>query len=524
MNIHYVDQVKETNSEIIIEKEREQIRLFTSQVRDRFIQVPRALWKVDNELINSSIKKTGLPPADVLSLLAEISKDSLYSGIFFSASDKTPCEQGNGVWEFDPKSGKFVWTTLFPDMVCDGMSIARTRMKVLLDDYKWNTKTTFDTHRSMNIAMVYPGDKKIMGYLILLINTDFLVNRYLTQELNQFFAKNNNEFAIWVHDWVRNRVLIATQPNLELERDKIQISDRFPGLFDNWSILAMVNKPISQEIIENQTTKNLIILALSVSLLLTSLGFIVYSAQKEQEISTLQSEFLSNVTHELKTPLAVIQAAGENIKDGRVKNEERLHYYGKHIYDEAIRLKMMIEKLLDVARFDSNQIKTAPQVLFCDEIIEHIIQRELPVLQTNGFELEIDLQCENKRIFVDKGHFETILLNLIENAVKYSADQKYLRVKSFVKQSKLIIEIEDRGVGIPKSALSHIFDKFYRVENTLTANTKGHGLGLSIVKHLTQQNNGEINVESEFQRGTTFILTFPIVEPNLSTKKRYLIT
>lgn len=522
MNIHYVDQVKEANSETIIEKEREQIREFTSQVRDRFIKVPRSLWKVDNEIINSSIKKTGLLPADVLSILSEISKDSLYSGIFFSSSEKTPCEQGNGVWEFNPKSGKFVWTNTFPDMVCDGMSIARTRMKVLLDDYKWNTKTTFDTHRSMNIALVYPGDKKIMGYLVLLINTDYLVNRYLTQELNQFFAKNNDEFVIWIHDWVRNRVLISTQPDIEFERDKIQISDRFPGFFDNWSIHAMVNKPISQEIIENQTTKNLIILALSVALLLTSLGFIVYSAQKEQELTTLQSEFLSNVTHELKTPLAVIQAAGENIKDGRVKDAERLHYYGKHIYDEAIRLKQMIEKLLDVARFDSDQIKTAPQALFCDEIIEHIIERELPVLNTNGFELVVDLQCENKRIFVDKGHFETILLNLIENAIKYSTDQKYLRVRSFVKQTKLVIEIEDHGVGIPKSALSHIFDKFYRVENTLTAHTKGHGLGLAIVKHLTQQNNGEINVESEFQSGTTFTLGFPLFEPDLSSNKRYL--
>ncbi len=520
MNIHYVNQVKESTKDSIVEKKREQIRSFANQVRQRFLEVPREIWKFDVEEVKQTVDKTGMLPESLNPLMQKILSDSLYSGIYFHSAETTPCESGTGTWEFNREINRFEWVNTFPDVVCDGMSLARTRMKVLLSDYKWNTKTTFDTHRSMNIAIMYPDEHRVLGYLVVLINFDYLLDTYLKQEIESVFKADAESFTIWVHDWVTNRVLLSNSETNTLERDKIQIVDRFPGLFDNWNILGSVNSTVSAADVEVQTTKNLIILALSVALLLTSLVFIIYSAQKEQEISVRQSEFLSNVTHELKTPLAVIQAAGENIKDGRVKNEERLHYYGKHIYDEAIRLKTMIERLLDVARFDANQIKAQPQAVFVDAKIQEIIERELPVLQSKGFDLKLDLNAANQAIWVDMGHFETILTNLIENAVKYSPAQKFLGIRTSVGHQKMKISVEDHGSGIPKPSLPHIFEKFYRVEDTLTAHTKGHGLGLAIVKQMIESNKGSIHVESEYQKGSIFTIELPLAEQDLSSQKK----
>lgn len=520
MNIHYVNQVRESTKESIIEKKREQIRTFANQVRSRFLDVPREIWNADIEELKTSIDKSGQLPESLNPLLQKIASDSLYSGIYFHSAETTPCESGTGTWEFSKELNRFVWVNAFPDVVCDGMSLARTRMKVLLSEYKWNTKTTFDTHRSMNIAIVYPNEHRILGYLVVLINYDYLLDNYLKKEIESVFPTESGLFTIWIHDWVTNRVLLTNNANETFERDKIQIVDRFPGLFDNWNIVGSVNSTVSASDVEVQTTKNLIILALTVALLLTSLVFIIYSAQKEQEISIRQSEFLSNVTHELKTPLAVIQAAGENIKDGRVKNPERLHYYGKHIYDEAIRLKTMIERLLDVARFDSNQIKASPQQIFVNQKIEEIIERELPFLQSKGFEPQLSLGAGNLTAWADLGHFETILTNLIENSVKYSSDRKFLKISSAVTSTMVQISVEDHGNGIPKSSIPHIFEKFYRVEDTLTAHTKGHGLGLSIVKQMVNINGGKIRVESEYEKGSIFTFELPLADNRTSSQKK----
>jgi len=518
MNIQYVDKVRDANQDSVVEKKREQVREFASQVRAKFITVPRAIWNVDVDLIKNAIQKTGVPPKEISELMAEVLKDSVYSSVYFTPAGSNPCESNKSLmWVFDKDKVDFVRTTEYPDLVCDGLNLVKTRLKVLLDDYRWNTKTTFDTHRSMNIAIMSPEDRSVLGYLMIVINTDYVLNTFLKNDLERFFGSRSeeSEVTVWINDWVKEKILLSNNPDIEFDLKKVQITERFPGFLDNWDILALIHTPQSQAFIEFETTKNMIILGLSVTLLLVSLVFIVYSAQKEQEITKRQSEFLSNVTHELKTPLAVIQAAGENLKDGRVKSEERLKTYGRHIYDEALRLKLMIEKLLDIARTDAKLTKSNPEKCNPDELIEQILQREYPLLHSKGFEIHVDSEFDDCLIAVDRGHFETILSDLIENSVKYSRDTYFLSISTSKKLNKAVIRISDKGIGIPKHALPHIFEKFYRVEDSLTAQTKGHGLGLSIVKYLVELNGGNISVESVYNEGTLFILDFPLVDQSL---------
>jgi signal transduction histidine kinase len=246
-----------------------------------------------------------------------------------------------------------------------------------------------------------------------------------------------------------------------------------------------------------------------------------YTAQRERNLYQRQAGFLANVTHELKTPLAVMQAAGENISDGRVTQPERLKQYGDHIYTESIRLRRMIEKLLDVAKTDSGQtlIKAIPSHL--NELVKNFIQENRAYVEGKGFELTFKPGDNSSLVMIDNDNLETILSNLVENAIKYSAETKKIMISVESDKKDMIINVTDSGIGIPRKHQKNIFKKFYRIEDSLNAKTKGHGLGLSIVQSLTELNGGNIEVNSEVGKGTTFTLRFPIfVRENDSSGNR----
>jgi signal transduction histidine kinase len=262
----------------------------------------------------------------------------------------------------------------------------------------------------------------------------------------------------------------------------------------------------------NQFVGNLIFLGIAVILLLTSIFFIFRTASRERELAMRQAGFLANVTHELKTPLAVMQAAGENLADGRVRDSDRLAHYGHHIHEEAVRLSRMIDKLLNVARSDAGQILIHRRPTRLVDIVHEFYNSSESYFKDRGFEVRI--RCESKDfIHADPESILTILSNLIENAIKYSAEDKRVIIHIFRVKERLLLEVEDFGIGIPANKQKYIFDKFYRVEDPLTATTKGHGLGLSIVKHLTQLNGGKIELRSVYGTGSTFTLSFPLWVP-----------
>jgi signal transduction histidine kinase len=246
-------------------------------------------------------------------------------------------------------------------------------------------------------------------------------------------------------------------------------------------------------------------------LLLGSLVFMFRSAQKERALAERQADFLANVTHELKTPLSVMQAAGENLADGRVQDQQRLKNYGSHIFSEAVRLRKMIDKLLDVAKANAGESLVEPQPTDIGEVVKSFLEKHRKFFRDKDVTLDIDIDKNLPAVNIDRNSLQTMLSNLVDNAIKYSPDEKYLGIRVYKENDLLKLCIEDHGVGIARKDLSNIFTKFYRVEDSLTAKTKGHGLGLSIVKNLVELNSGSIDVESELGDGSTFIITFPIL-------------
>lgn len=516
MNVFSLFRLHQTTIQSDLENKKLQISEFTDKVHYRFFNPYWGIEKLEMDRIQKEFERTGQFPEEFQRHIDQAADDSIFTDIYFKPHGCRACQNKTSLLKYDKAGKKLVPTTDYPEFVCDGMGIARTRMKVLLDEYRFNYKSIFDTHYSMTLALINLSEQEVFGYLTMLINQDYLVHEYLQKELvSRFGNPDSSGVVVWLRDWTRDETVISSAHSQTFDENKVQYKQRFPDFFDNWVLKVAFTESPTIAASKASLFKNFAVLGGAVIILLGAIGFIFVTAQKERALAERQAGFLANVTHELKTPLAVMQAAGENLADGRVDNKERLQSYGRHIHSEALRLKRMIEKLLDVAKADAGQSIIEPKPLDLKKLVQNYLDNHHTYIDNKGFTLDVNLEGSLPLVMIDKDSFNTIIGNLVENALKYSEDEKYLGVKLNRQNSHAQLVIEDQGVGIPKSATKHIFEKFYRVEDSLTAQSKGHGLGLSIVKNLVELNGGTIQVKSEKGMGSKFIVEFPfLVNPD----------
>jgi len=513
MNVYSLYALRNQSIDSQIENKKLQVAEFADKARDRFRTPFAGLLSKDIEKLEETFRQTGQFTPEVFKIINNAAADSIYEGIYFIPANTTDCQNIDLFLKYNSSGNRFIRAKGDNEIICDGMGMARTRMRVLMEEYNYNNKIIFDTHRSMTIALVNLKDDSVFGYLTMPTNMEYLTNHYLQPTLEQKFgSEQNSGIKVWLRDWTKEKTIASSDPRFDYDRQQVQFSQKFPDLFDDWNLrVAFTTDPMIAA--SNRTLyKNLIVLGSAFFLLLGALIFMFITAQRERELAERQAGFLANVTHELKTPLAVMQAAGENLADGRVDNKERLKAYGNHIHSESIRLRKMIEKLLDVAKADTNQSLIEPKPVYLNSLLKKYIDEHADYVQEKGFTLETSIEDDLDHVMIDTDSFETIIGNLLENAIKYSRDEKYVSISLEQEDSEVILKVKDHGMGIPKKSMKHIFEKFYRVEDVLTANTKGHGLGLSIVKNLVEQNGGEITVRSEEHNGSCFTIRFPVAQ------------
>lgn len=515
MNVYSLYDIRDRMVEGEQERQLALVEDLIDNVRREFYLPFRGLDRMELEPIEQSISRYGSFPPQIHEKIINAASHPIFNGIYYTPEGTDPCEEGTKIYVYDYSSAEMHHTDEYPGMVCDGVGLARTKARIELNsfDYRWNSNTEFDAHRSMNIGFVNTTENRIIGYLTVTLNRDYLINELIDPKLTEYFDPEKNPGTVlWLHDWANDVVLATNNESVTFDRDIVDARRGFiyQNMLENWNIkIAFLDNPVASAY-NNTLFKNLFVLGVAVLLLVGALLFMFYTAQRERNLYQRQTGFLANVTHELKTPLAVMQAAGENIYDGRVTEPERLKQYGNHIYNESIRLRQMIEKLLDVAKTDSGQtlIKAVP--VQADYVLREYLDENGSYIESKGFELDTDFCGSRSLIMVDPDNIHTILSNLTENAIKYSAESKHIFYKTRMNRKDIQFIVEDQGIGIPRKHIKNIFRKFYRVEDSLNARTKGHGLGLSIVKSLTELNGGTIDVQSEVGKGTTFTIKFPI--------------
>ncbi|MDZ7771232.1 MAG: HAMP domain-containing sensor histidine kinase [Balneolaceae bacterium] len=512
MNVYSLMQLKESTLEFNRESKELQILEFADRVRYRlFLEPFEGMNRVDMEQVEDQFRQNRRFPDDVNEIMQEVDEEAIYNGIYFMPGNGIPCsETGGTILRYRADSNSFESVGQVPESVCDGLSFARNNMNSVISDFSSTRNYIFDTHRSLNLALFNVNERNVFGYLHFPINRTVLVQKELPHSIRRHLGDGDEGMNVWIRDWTRNEI-IASNTSEEYRRDKIDIWQSFPETFDGWALEVQVTNDAATAAANSSFIKNLVVLGVAVLLLLGALVFMFYTAQRERSLAQRQAGFLANVTHELKTPLAVMQAAGENLADGRVDDQNRLKSYGNHIYSEAIRLRKMIEKLLDVAKADAGQALIEPKPVYLNDVLERYLKENEAYITGKGFQLTTDIDAQVPMCMIDTDSFETIVGNLLENALKYSNDEKELHISLHHRDKNLIMKVQDSGVGIPKSAQKHVFDKFYRVEDAMTAQTKGHGLGLSIVKNLVELNGGDISVKSQQATGSTFTVRFPVL-------------
>jgi two-component system phosphate regulon sensor histidine kinase PhoR len=228
-----------------------------------------------------------------------------------------------------------------------------------------------------------------------------------------------------------------------------------------------------------------------------------------KRLEKVRQEFVANVSHELKTPLAVIQACAEALQDGAVEDPAARGPFLQQIADQSARLHALILDLLSLGRLESGEAALDPEAIPVSEMVFACIDRHRPRAEAKGMTLEAIAPVDELTVWADVEALGQILDNLVDNAVKYTQEGGTLRVRWAAGPDGVAIEVEDNGPGIPEADLPRIFARFYRVDRARSRELGGTGLGLSIVKRLAQAMGGSVQAASEVGKGTTFTVALP---------------
>ena len=252
----------------------------------------------------------------------------------------------------------------------------------------------------------------------------------------------------------------------------------------------------------------------TIVLLLTFL-FTIVVIFRQKRYTEIKNDFINNMTHELKTPIASISLAAQMMNDDSVtKSEQMTKHLSGVITDEAKRLRFLVEKVLQMSMFDKKSVVFKKKELDLNEMVEQIAQTFTLRVEHTGGKIYTEIEAIDSAIYVDEVHFQNAITNLMDNAVKYRKQDEPLDIyiRTWNDEQKLYLSIRDTGQGIKKENLKKIFDKFYRVHTGNKHDVKGFGLGLAYVKKVIDLHQGEIKAESEVDKGTKFTIALPVIK------------
>ena len=233
--------------------------------------------------------------------------------------------------------------------------------------------------------------------------------------------------------------------------------------------------------------------------------------RRETEMARLKSDFVANVSHDLKTPLSVIRMFGETLEMGRVTDEGRRQEYYRVITRESERLSRLIDNVLDFSRIESGRQTYEMTPTSVEPLIRGTLEAFTYPLAQQGFKVEMSVTPDLPEVVMDAEAVGQALANLIDNAIKYSGDERALTVDARVVEGCLAIAVTDRGVGVAPAEHAKIFEKFYRVGRSDTQGRRGSGVGLALVRHIAEAHGGDVTVESTPGEGSRFTLRLPVV-------------
>jgi signal transduction histidine kinase len=359
----------------------------------------------------------------------------------------------------------------------------------------------------------WPQDRLALGFVI--FDSEYLsdhlfpevLDNVLAEEVSDPHGRSGSPAVMMIHIKKETEPLVASAGwdggAPEVERN---LEGAFPGL-----TLAIKFRGTTVEALGQRFLKTSFLIIGGLSIILAGGVWLTYrNVTKEMGLAKLKSDFVANVSHELRTPLSLIRLYAETLEMGRLTSPEKYQEYYRIIRKESERLSALINNILDFSRIEAGKKEYSFRDTNLAELVRNTLESYRFQIEQSGFTLEQNIADDIPAVRVDREAFARSLLNLINNAVKYSQEQKYLGVNLYRTNGSVKLEVVDRGIGISRAEQAKIFEKFYRVCDPLVHNTKGSGLGLALVRHIIHAHGGQVEVESAPGNGSKFTIALPV--------------
>jgi signal transduction histidine kinase len=307
--------------------------------------------------------------------------------------------------------------------------------------------------------------------------------------------------------------LIVPQGHDELDWRKPFVAQEISELLPHWEAVAYLTNPNAISSRAQVATSVMWILILILFISIVSGGAVVLrSAHAEVKLAQQKTTFVANVSHELKTPLTSIRMFAEMLREGRQPDESKRRHYLDIMTSETERLTRLINNVLDFSRTGQGKKHYTMKVCNIVTLCANVVENQRAGLENNGFRVTFTTKVDRALVRADEEALKQTVVNLLSNAEKYSADVKRIDVDITCRDGSVLVDVSDRGVGIPPEDAEKIFDEFYRVDDALTSRARGTGLGLTIARRIARDHDGDIRYKPRDGGGSTFEITLPIAE------------
>ena len=369
--------------------------------------------------------------------------------------------------------------------------------------------------------LFYPAPDSSRGFVGVLLNEAFirddLIAGSISKTLNAYHGNTASLSGIAITITDENSHVLFSNAAAQ---NGFLFESNFDPPFSNWKAAVGLKNTNLDTLARNSFLHSAGATLLVLLFLLGGIALTIRAADREARLAQAKSNFVANVSHELKTPLALLSLFSEILEQGRVDNEEKKTEYYGIMRHESQRLNKVIDNILDFSKIEAGR-KTYN---FADadvaEVIENVLSSYRYQIVTSGFAIQTNIQPDLPPVVIDRDAMAQAISNLVDNAIKYSREEKQLSIRTETTGSDLSIEIADRGIGIARAEQAKVFEKFYRVGNGLVHDVKGSGLGLSLVKHIIEAHKGTISLESDVGKGSRFTIRLPLARNGAETKSQ----
>jgi len=334
------------------------------------------------------------------------------------------------------------------------------------------------------------------------------ISSLLSKKLKEDNIDINFEFAIYGND-------LATKVHSDGFEKSLESTYSVPIFYDennqsNYKLL--VSFPDDNKFILSSIIGMILLSIIFTFIIILAYTSALYQLVKQRKISQIKTDFINNMTHEFKTPIATINLALDAIKNPKIiDDKEKVVRYLNMIKEENKRMHAQVENVLRISKLEKNELNISKDRVKLHDLIKDAITHVELIVEDRKGHIKTFLDAEKSSVLANETHFTNVIVNILDNAIKYSPEAPEIEVYTENVGTNILLKIKDHGSGMSKAAQKRVFEKFYREHTGNIHNVKGHGLGLAYVKRIVDDHQGHVKVESEKDKGSTFTIKLPLI-------------